>query len=84
MAEAGVCEMKRLYVLPAFRGYYLGRTLIEHIISEARTRRYTHLRLDTNPPTMQAAIALYRRLGFMEVSTDADAVPGFLYMELTL
>jgi hypothetical protein len=33
---------------------------------------------------MQAAMALYRRLGFVELSTVKDAVPGFLYMELEL
>lgn len=84
MAEASVCEMKRLYVLPAFRGDRLGRVLIERIITEARTRNYARLRLDTNPPSMQPAIALYGRFGFEEISGVPDPVPGFLYMELTL
>lgn len=84
MAEAGVCEMKRLYVLPAFRGDWVGRKLIERVIREARARHYQCLRLDTNPPTMQSAIALYRSFGFVELSDVPDAVPGFLYMKLTL
>ena len=84
LAGAGLCEMKRLYVLPAFRGDVIGKRLIEQIIREARTRHYTRLRLDTNPPTMQAAITLYSRLGFIELSDVHDAVPGFLYMEFPL
>lgn len=84
MAQDDVCEMKRLYVLPTFRGDSLGRRLIEQIIQQARSRHYASLRLDTNPPSMQAAVALYRQLGFVELSTVEDPVPDFLYMELKL
>ena len=78
----GCCEMKRLYVLPTFRGDALGRHLIEQVISEARSRGYTRMRLDTNPPSMQSAVALYRKFGFVQLSNVEDPVPGFLYMEL--
>jgi ribosomal protein S18 acetylase RimI-like enzyme len=84
MGDEGACEMKRLYVLPAFRGDSLGRQLIEQIINEARSRQYARMRLDTNPPSMQSAVALYRRFGFVQLSNVKDPVPGFLYMELEL
>jgi len=82
LGEAGVCEMKRLYVLPAFRGEAIGRNLIEQVILAGRSRNYARLRLDTHPPSMQSAVALYRRLGFSELADVKDAIPGFLYMEL--
>lgn len=80
----GVGEMKRLYVRPTFRGDSLGVRLIERILQEARARGCRRLRLDSHPPSMGAAIAHYRRMGFSEVHAICNAEPWLLYMERQL
>jgi GNAT superfamily N-acetyltransferase len=83
--EAGICEMKRLYVRPGDRGRGLGRMLVERVIAEARAIGYERMRLDTIASAMKDAIALYRRLGFVEIAPySAIPVESALWMELLL
>jgi ribosomal protein S18 acetylase RimI-like enzyme len=83
--EDNICEMKRLYLRPQFRGNGLGRVLAERIIAEARQIGYRRMRLDTVRPVMNDAIALYRRFGFQEIAAYCEnPQAGVLYMELEL
>jgi GNAT superfamily N-acetyltransferase len=78
------CEVKRLYVRPAFQGRGLGLFLAKQAIEWARRAGYDLMLLDTLP-AMATAQQLYERLGFRErAAYRFNPVPGTRYMELRL
>ena len=83
--EPGICEMKRLYLRPQFRGKGLGRALADRIIAEARQVGYHCMRLDTVEPVMKDAVAMYRKYGFRDIAPyRPNPIAGAMYMELQL
>lgn len=89
--DNGVCEMKRLYVKPAFRGRRtvdgrsIGRALAEDIVAIGRERGYQRLRLDTITGKMRQALTLYRSMGFVEIPPYyTSPIPDTAYLELVL
>lgn len=80
----GVCEMKRLYVLPEFRRFKLGRTLAEAILQQASDMGYVCMKLDTLE-RLRPAVVLYQSLGFTETAAYYhNPLIGVVYMEKML
>ncbi len=79
-----ICEGKRLYVRPEFRGLKIGRKLVEAIIAEARKMGYSYMRGDT-VASMKAANCLYKSLGFYEIEPYRyNPLEGAKFLELKL
>lgn len=78
------CEMKRLYVRPAFRRFGLGRLLAQALMDRASQAGYSSMLLDTLDE-MEAARGLYESLGFEEVPPFYfNPLPGAHYLRVVL
>lgn len=82
--EEGVCEMKRMFVLPEFQGKGIGQALGQRLIGEAKKAGFSYMRLDTHP-WMTTAQGLYEKLGFVEIGRYNDnPTAGIRFFELKL
>jgi ribosomal protein S18 acetylase RimI-like enzyme len=82
--DAGICEMKRLYVRPQARGSRWGHRLVERVIAEAREAGYREMRLDVQAKSVSAR-ALYQSFGFVAAQPIAfNPVPGASFLGLHL
>lgn len=80
----GICEMKRLFVRPAYRGTGLGRQLARRSVEEAVRLEYRTMRLDTLE-RLREALALYTSMGFRRIQPYyRNPLEGVVYMELSL
>lgn len=82
--EPGICEMKRLYVRPRWRGLGLGRRLAAAIVQAGADAGYMFMRLDTLT-RLHEAVALYRSMGFLEIPAYYDnPMEGVFFLEKPL
>jgi len=82
--DDGICEMKRLYVVPGYRGEKVGRALAEKVINTARKLGYRRMRLDT-VVSMSEANTLYGSLGFYPIEPYCyNPIDQARYYELQL
>jgi len=78
------CEMKRLYVRPAFRRFGIGRLLAQALMDRGLQAGYSNLLLDTLDD-MEAARGLYASLGFEEIAPYYfNPIPGAHYLKASL
>jgi putative acetyltransferase len=81
---ANACEMKRLYVRPAFRRFGIGRLLAQALMDRGVQAGYSNLLLDTLDD-MEAARGLYSSLGFEEIPPYYfNPIPGAHYLRAPL
>jgi GNAT superfamily N-acetyltransferase len=79
----GYCELKRIALKPAYRGRGFGYAMIRALMHEARAMGYQRMILWTNRQKLTRAIALYLRMGFVEVQHEgADEDEIWLEREL--
>jgi putative acetyltransferase len=82
--EDAVCEMKRLFVRPQFRGRGLGRQLAVRIVDQAIRLGYSMMLLDTLD-RLEKAMKLYESLGFVRTEPYYhNPLPGVVYWKLDL
>lgn len=78
------CEMKRLYVRPAYRRFGLGRLMAQRLLDDARRAGYSYMLLDTLDD-MESARELYATLGFEDVPPYYyNPIPGAHYLRAKL
>lgn len=78
--ESRACELKRLWVDIRFRGYGLGRHLMEEALAWARREQFEAMYLDTVPAAMPEANSLYEAMGFTQVERyNKNPVAGVVF-----
>jgi putative acetyltransferase len=84
LPERGVCEMKRMFVPPAYRERGIGELLAQKAIETAQRRGYSTMVLDTLD-RLEPAIRLYEKLGFSHTDPYyANPLLGVVYMQKDL
>jgi putative acetyltransferase len=82
--ENKIAELKRIYVLPAFRKNKIGYLLLTAAIELAKELNFHAIRLDTLA-SMTSAVNLYKRIGFKEIEPYRyNPIEGTKYFELNL
>jgi putative acetyltransferase len=87
MLGEGAAELKSMRTAPGHLRKGVAAALLEHIIAEAAARGVRRLSLETGRgPAFEAALALYRKRGFVQGAAFADYRPSdfsqFFHLDL--
>lgn len=79
----GVCELRRITLLPEYRGRGLGYAMLMELMRRARAMGYGKMCLWTNRYKLWRAVDFYHRLGFVDVPHEgADEEELWMEMEI--
>jgi putative acetyltransferase len=82
--EKNICEMKRLYVKPKYRGFGIGKSLAQKSIQFAKESDYKLIKLDT-VRSMSEAIGMYKKMGFIQTAPyNSNPLPDAVFFTLYL
>ncbi|HAV77349.1 MAG TPA: GNAT family N-acetyltransferase [Anaerolineae bacterium] len=81
--EAGVCELKRMWLLTEYHGQGLGYRMMQKLFSVAREKGYEFMRLETDRVVQYQAVHFYMRQGFYKIHPYGDDPDG-MAMEVRL
>jgi putative acetyltransferase len=70
--DVEICELKRVWLLFEYHGRGLGYRMIQELLTFARRKGYTRIRLETDRGAQSRAYELYQRLGFYEIPRYSD------------
>jgi putative acetyltransferase len=82
--EPSIAELKRMYVIPDYRGRGVARAIASRLVEDARAIGHRQIKLDTSGD-MHPAQALYRSLGFLPTDRyNDDPMEDTLYFAMKL
>jgi GNAT superfamily N-acetyltransferase len=82
--EERTCEIKRLFIAPAFRRQGLARALIAEALARASQHGFDRAVLDTDIVSMAAAYTTYIGFGFREYTPPGSHASSLRFLEREL
>lgn len=70
--DGNICELKRLWLLMEYHGQGLGYRMLQELLTFAREKGYSRIRLETDPVAQSRAVEFYRQIGFYEIPSYTD------------
>lgn len=74
MIDDNICEAKRLFIKPEYRGNGYARIMLDTMLAKAKALGFKEVTFTTKPSVMQIGYGLYKRMGFEEISENDGIV----------